>query len=82
MQAEKEKLKAVRGALVNGYSLCCAPKQFTSKTNDRRGFPNEHRTIAGRRARSGLRYLLSRAVAASGSHSLLFDPFRNQSVRD
>lgn len=72
-RGEKEKLKELGGALVNGYSRCCAPKQFTSKTNDLRGSPNELRTIAGRRARSGLRYLLSRAVAASGklTHSCL-----------
>lgn len=61
-EGEKEKLKELRGALVNGYSLGYAPKQF--KTNDLRGFPNELRTIAGRRAISGLRYLLSRAAAA------------------
>lgn len=31
---EKEKLKELGGALVNGYSLGCAPKQFSWKTND------------------------------------------------
>lgn len=77
----KRKIKRTEGgALVNGYSLGCAPKQFSSKTNDLRGFPNELRTIAGRRTRSGLWCLLRRVARPQEAHSLLFDPSRNQSA--